>query len=113
MSSQRQAGEDVDDDVVEYAQPLEQYAISHWKMYAFGMYFRVCNVEGGFDTRDSCLVASFTWQVPWGLQNERPVETTKEYVGYIEEILEHKRPACHVKYDEHMDDNTFRAFFFH
>ena len=87
VSSQQQAGEDVDDDVVQYAQPPKRYAISHWKMYAFGMHFRVRSVEGGLVTHDSCVVASFTRQVPWGLRNGRPIETI-EYVGYIEEILE-------------------------
>ena len=57
-------------------------------MYAFGMHFRVRSAEGGLVTRDSCVVASFTRQVPWGLRNGEPIETTDEYVGYIEEILE-------------------------
>ena len=48
----------------------------------------VRSAECGLVTRDSCVVASFTRQVPWGLRNGRPVETTEEYVGYIEEILE-------------------------
>lgn len=88
VSRQRQAGEDVDVDVQQYAQPPERYAISHRKMYAFGMHFRVRSAEGGRVTRDSCVVASFTRQVPWGLRNGRPMETTEDYVGYIEEILE-------------------------
>ena len=62
--------------------------MSHRKMYAFGMHFRVRGAEGGLITRDSCVVASFTRQRPWGLRNGRPIETTEEYVGYIEEILE-------------------------
>lgn len=69
--SLRHAGELVDDDVGQYAQPLEQYAISHRKMYAFGMHFHVHSAEGGIVTRDSCVVASFTRQVPWGLRNGR------------------------------------------
>ena len=77
MSCQRQTGKDVDDDVVQYAQPPEQYAISHQKMFAFGMHFRVRSVEGGLVTRDSCVVASCTRQVPWGLRNGQPEETTK------------------------------------
>ena len=88
LTFQRQAGEHVDDDVLQYAQPPERYAISHQKMYAFGMHFRVRSAEGGLVTRDSCVVASFTRQVPWGLRNGEPIETTEEYVGYIEEILE-------------------------
>ena len=88
VTSQRQAGEDVGDDVTQYAQPPERYAISHRKMYAFGMHLRVRGAEGGLVTRDSCVVASFTRQLPWGLRNGRPIETTEEYVGYIEEILE-------------------------
>ena len=88
LSRQRSSGEDVDVDVAQYAQPPERYAISHRKMYAFGMHFRVRGAEGGLVTRDSCVVASFTRQIPWGLRNGRPIETTEEYVGYIEEILE-------------------------
>ena len=88
VSRQRQAGLEVDDDVLQYAQPPERYAIAHKKMYAFGMHFRVRGAEGGLVTRDSCVVASFIRQIPWGLRNGQPIETTEEYVGYIEEILE-------------------------
>ena len=56
-------------------------------MYAFGMHSCVCSAKGGLVTCDLCVVGSFTCQMPWGLQNGRPVERTKEYVGYIEEIL--------------------------
>jgi hypothetical protein len=60
VTRQRQAGEEVGDDVTEYAQPPERYAISHRKMYAFGMHFRVRGSETHLVTRDSCVVASFT-----------------------------------------------------
>lgn len=78
LTIQRQEYEDVDDDVEQYAQPPERYALSHRKMYAFGMHFHVCSAEGGLVTRNSCVVASFTRQVPWALRNGQPIETTKE-----------------------------------
>lgn len=81
-------GEHVDDDVVQYSQPPERYAVAHRQMHAFGMHFRVRSAEGGLVTRDSCVVASFTSQLRWGLRNGRPIERTDDYVGYIEEILE-------------------------
>lgn len=88
VRNQWQAGKYMDDDVVQSAQSPEMYAISHCKMYAFSMHFHVCSAKGGLVTRDLCVAVSFTWQVPWGLQNGQPVKTIKEYVGYIEEILE-------------------------
>jgi hypothetical protein len=78
LTFQRHACEHVDDDVLQFAQPPERYAISHRKMYAFGMHFRVRSAERGLVTRDSCVVASFTRQVPWGLRNGEPIETTED-----------------------------------
>lgn len=78
----------MDDDVVQYSQPPERYAVAHRHMHAFGMHFRVRNAEGGLVTRDSCVVASFTSQLRWGICNGRPIERTDDYVGYISEILE-------------------------
>ena len=88
VKSSRDSGAHVDDDVVQYGQPPERYAISHRKMYAFGMHFRCRSAEGGLVTCDSCVVGTFTRQMPWGLRNGRPMERTDEYVGYIDEILE-------------------------
>ena len=88
VKSSRESGAHVDDDVLQYGQPPERYAISHRKMYAFSMHFRVRSAEGGLVTCDSCVVGTFTRQMPWGLRNGRPMERTDEYVGYIDEILE-------------------------
>ena len=57
----------MDDDVLQYGQPPERYAISHRKMYAFGMHFRVRSAEGGLVTCDSCVVGTFTRKMPWGV----------------------------------------------
>lgn len=84
----RNAGEHVHDDVVQYGQPPERYAIAHRQMHAYGMHLRVRSAEEGLVTRDSCVVASFTRQLRWGLCNGLPIERTDEYVGYLEEILE-------------------------
>lgn len=84
----RDAGEHVHEDVIQYGQPPERYAVSHRQMHAFGMHFRVRSAEEGLMTRDSCVVASFTRQLRWGLRNGQPIERTDDYVGYIEEILE-------------------------
>ena len=45
-------------------------------------------MEGGLVTRDSCVVATCTQQLRWGIRNGRPIEHTAEHVGYIQEILE-------------------------
>ena len=87
VKSSRNSGAHVDDDVVQYGQPPERYAISHRKMYAFGMHFRCRSAEGGLVTCDSCVVGTFTMQMPWGLRNGQPMEHTDEYVGYIDEIF--------------------------
>ena len=88
MQALKDEGEHVDDDFVQYSQPPERYAVAHRQMHAFGMYFRVRSAERGLVTRDSCVVASFTSQLRWGIRNGRPIERTDDYVGYIEEILE-------------------------
>ena len=88
VQSLQDAGEQVEADILQYAQPPQRYAIAHRQMYAFGIHFRVHSAEGGLVTRDSCVVASFSQQLRWGLRNGRPIERTDEYVGYIEEILE-------------------------
>jgi len=88
VRSLRDAGSNVDDDVVQYGQPPERYTTSHRQMHAFGMHQRIRSAEGGLVTRDSCVVASFTRQLRWGLRNGQPIERTDDYVGYIEEILE-------------------------
>lgn len=82
------AGQRVDDDVVQYSQPPERYATSHRQMHAFGMHLRIRTAELGLVTRDSGVVASFTRQLRWGLRNGQPLQRTEDYVGYIEEILE-------------------------
>ncbi len=82
------AGEHVEADVVQYAQPPERNAVAHRQMHAFGMHLRVHSAESDRVTCDSAVVASFTEQLRWGLREGRPIEVTKEYVGYIEEILE-------------------------
>ena len=51
------------------------------------MHLQVRSSEGGIVTFDSGVVACFARQLRWGLVNGRPVETSQEYVGYIEEIL--------------------------
>lgn len=88
MHAAELAGEDVDGDILQYSQPPERYATSHRHMYACGMHLRVRSSEAGLVTRDSCVVASFTSQLRWGLVGGRPIERTDDYVGYIEEILE-------------------------
>lgn len=88
VSALQDAGEHVHEDVIQYGQPPERYVVSHRQMHAFGMHFRVRSAEGGLVTRDSCVVASFSRQLRWGLRNGRPIERTDDYVGYIEEILE-------------------------
>ena len=67
VKSSRELGAHVHDDVVQYGQPPERYAILHRKMYAFSMHFRVRSAEGGLVTCDSCVVGTFTRQMPWGL----------------------------------------------
>jgi hypothetical protein len=81
-------GEKLDDDVIQYSEAPERYATSHRQMYCFGTHFRVRSSETALVTRDSCVVASFTRELRWGIRNGRPVESTDDYVGYIEEILE-------------------------
>lgn len=88
VSDLQDAGEHVHPDVIQYGQPLEQYVVSHRRMHAFGRHFRVWSAEGGLVIRDSSMVASFTWQLRWGLNNGPPIERIDDYVGYIEEILE-------------------------
>lgn len=88
VKSLQDANVHVDNDVMQYGHPLERYANSHRKMYAFDMPFDVCSAKGGLVMHDSGIVSFFTRQLPWGLQNGRPVKKTKEYVVYIEEILE-------------------------
>lgn len=88
IKSMQEAGQHVDDDILQYTQPPERYATMHRHMYAYGMHFRVRSAEVGLLTQDSCVVASFTRQLRWGLRNRRPIERVDEYVGYIEEILE-------------------------
>ncbi len=88
MRDAQRAGQDIDDDVIHYSQPPERYATTHRVMHAFGMHLRVRSSEDGLVTRDSCVVATFTEQLRWGIRNGRPIERTEEYVGYIEEILE-------------------------
>lgn len=88
MSDAQRAGQNIDDDVIHYSQPPERYANTHRVMHAFGMHLRVRSSEDGLVTRDSCVVATFTEQLRWGICNGRPIERTEEYVGYIEEILE-------------------------
>ena len=84
----RATGEHVHEDVIQYGQPPQRYAISHRQMHAFVMHLRVRSAEGGLVTQDSCVVASFTQQLRWGLRNGQPIERIDDYVGYIEEILE-------------------------
>ena len=81
-------GEEVEADILQYSEAPERYATSHQQMYCFGVHFRVWSSETALVTRDSCVVASFTRELQWGIQNGRPTERTKDYVGYIEEILE-------------------------
>ena len=88
VRTQQDAGQHVDPDVVQYATPPQRHAVAHCQMHAFGMHFRVRSVEADRVTCDSAVVASFTEQLRWRLRNGRPIEVTKEYVGYIEEILE-------------------------
>ena len=88
MKDAQRAGQELDDDIIQYFQPPERYATSHRLMHAFGMHLRVRSSEGGLVTRDSCVVATFTEQLRWGICNGRPIERTEEHVGYIEEILE-------------------------
>lgn len=57
-------------------------------MYSFGMIFRVCSLEVALVICNFLLVASFLHQLCWGLRSGRPIESTKDYMGYIEEILE-------------------------
>jgi len=82
------AGAEMDADVVQYSEPPERYATSHRQMYCFGMHFRVRSAEASLVTRDSCVIASFTQEHRWGIHNGSPIESTTDYVGYIEEILE-------------------------
>jgi hypothetical protein len=82
------SGQHLDEDVIQYACPPERYATSHRQMYSYGMHLRVRSSEGGLVTRDSCVVATFTQQLRWGIRNGRPIERTAEHVGFIEEILE-------------------------
>ena len=82
------SGQHLDEDVIQYACPPERYATSHREMYSYGMHLRVRSSEGGLVTRDSCVVATFTQQLRWGIRNGRPIERTAEHVGFIEEILE-------------------------
>ena len=37
----------VENDIVQSGQPPERHAISHRRMYAFGMHFHVHSAEGG------------------------------------------------------------------
>ena len=87
MKEAERAGRPIEDDVLQYVQPPQRNAASHRQMYCHGMHLRVRSSESALVTRDSGVVASFTRQLRWGLQNGRPVETNQEYVGYIEEIL--------------------------
>lgn len=87
MKEAERAGRPIEDDVLQYVQPPQRNAASHRQMYCHGMHLRVRSSESALVTRDSGVVASFTRQLRWGLQNGRPVETSQEYVGYIEEIL--------------------------
>ena len=82
------AGEHVDLDIVQYGTPPQRHAIAHRQMYAYGMHLRVHSAEGSRVTCDSAVVTSFTEQIRWGVRNGRPIEVTKDYVVYIEEILE-------------------------
>lgn len=82
------AGDRLDEDVEQYSCPPERFATSHRQMNAFGMHLRVQTAEGGLVTRDSCVVATYTQQLRWGICNGRPIEHTAEHVGYIQEILE-------------------------
>src|SRR5579875_3855506 len=79
----QEAGDRLDEDVVQYSCPPERYATSHRQMYAFGMHLRVRTSEGGLVTRDSCVVAAYTQQLRWGIHNGRPIDRTREHVGYI------------------------------
>ena len=88
MQHAQRAGEVVQDDVVQYSCPPERYATSHRQMHVFGMHLRVRSSKGGLVTRDSYVVAAFTEQLRWGIRNGRPIERTREHVGYIQEILE-------------------------
>jgi len=74
--------------VIQYSEPLEHTATANRQMHYFGMHFRVQSSEAVLVTRDSCVVASFTHQLRWGLSDGRPTESTDDYVVYIEEILE-------------------------
>lgn len=82
------AGDELQEDVVQYSSPPERYATPHPLLKAFGMRLRPRTAEGGLVTRDSCVVAAYTQQLRWGIRNARPIDRTSEYVGYIEEILE-------------------------
>lgn len=81
-------GEDVAQDIQQYAQPPERFAVTYKRMYAFGQHFRVRSAESGLVTCDSCVLATFSQQLRWGLCNGRLFERVDEYVGYIDEILE-------------------------
>ena len=85
VTSVQDAGEHVDDDVVQYNYLLSD-VLSQTKKTC--MQFCIRGAEGSLVTRNSCIVAFFTQQIPWGLRNGQPIETTKEYVGHIKEILE-------------------------
>lgn len=82
------AGDSLENDVLHYSCPPERFAIAHWHMKAFGMHLRVRTSEGGLVTRDSCVVATYTQQLRWGIRNGKPIDHTAEHVGYIQEILE-------------------------
>ena len=83
-----EAGDQLQEDVIQYSCPPARYATAHRQMHAFGMHLRVRTSEGGLVTRDSCVVAAYTQQLRWGIRNGRPIDHTAEHVGYIEEILE-------------------------
>ena len=84
----QRADEVLQDNVVQYSCPPERYATSHREMHAFRMHLRVRSSKCKLVTRDSCVAATFTEQLRWGICNGRLIERTTEHVGYIQEILE-------------------------
>jgi hypothetical protein len=54
------SGHPVEHDVVQYKQPVQRDATSHYQMYCHGKHFRVRCFEGSLVPRDSAVVASFS-----------------------------------------------------
>jgi hypothetical protein len=57
-------------------------------MYAFGNHIHVAGVEQHLTTCDNGVVATFEQSYVSRLNDQKPVFTKLEYVGWVEEILE-------------------------